>query len=97
VDDLGYRRMQWRCSAQNKSSRAAATRLGSRFEGIFSNHMIYKGKNRDTAWYSILDVEWPALREIFEHWLAPTNFDADGVAKTSPSALTAARLERIER
>ena len=97
MDDLGYRRMQWRCNAQNKNSRAAATRLGFRFEGIFFNHMIYKGKNRDTAWYSILDVEWPALRMLFEQWLDPSNFDANGVAKTSLSALTAARPERVER
>src|SRR5215467_1263196 len=58
MDDLGYRRMQWRCNALNAASRAAARRLGFRFEGIFYNHMIFKGRNRDTAWYSILDDEW---------------------------------------
>jgi len=63
MDDLGYRRMQWRCNALNATSRAAARRLGFRFEGIFHNHMIFKGRNRDTAWYSILDNEWPEVRE----------------------------------
>jgi RimJ/RimL family protein N-acetyltransferase len=87
MDDLGYRRMQWRCNALNAASRAAARRLGFRFEGIFYNHMIFKGRNRDTAWYSILDGEWPKVREIMERWLAPPNFDQDGKAKTSLAAL----------
>ena len=87
MDDLGYRRMQWRCNALNASSRAAARRLGFRFEGIFYNHMIFKGRNRDTAWYSILDDEWTEVREIMERWLAPSNFDQDGTAKTSLTAL----------
>jgi RimJ/RimL family protein N-acetyltransferase len=87
MDDLGYRRMQWRCNALNAASRAAARRLGFRFEGIFHNHMIFKGRNRDTAWYSILDDEWPEVREIMERWLAPENFDQDGTAKTSLAAL----------
>jgi RimJ/RimL family protein N-acetyltransferase len=75
MGDLGYRRMQWRCNALNAASRAAARRLGFRFEGIFYNHMIFKGRNRDTAWYSILDDEWPEVREIMGRWLAPSNFD----------------------
>ena len=83
MDDLGYRRMQWRCNALNQKSRAAARRLGFRYEGTFYNHLIFKGKNRDTAWYSILDDEWPEVREIMEQWLAPENFDDQGVAKTS--------------
>ena len=83
MDELGYRRMQWRCNAQNAKSRAAALRLGFRFEGIFHNHMIFKGKNRDTAWYSILDDEWPEVRAIMERWLAEANFDASGNARTS--------------
>jgi len=83
MDELGYRRMQWRCNALNKASRQAARRLGFRFEGIFYRHMIFKGKNRDTAWYSILDDEWPEIRSIMEGWLAPSNFDEQGRAKTS--------------
>jgi RimJ/RimL family protein N-acetyltransferase len=91
MDDLKYRRMQWRCNALNSASRAAARRLGFRFEGIFYNHMIFKGRNRDTAWYSILDDEWPEVRIIIEQWLAPSNFDRDGSAKTSLTALMAQR------
>ena len=87
MDDLGYRRMQWRCNALNAASRAAARRLGFRFEGIFYNHMIFKGRNRDTAWYSILDDEWPEIRAILERWLAQSNFDQDGMAKTSLATL----------
>ena len=83
MDDLGYRRMQWRCNSLNQKSRQAARRLGFRFEGIFYNHLIFKGKNRDTTWYSILDDEWPEVRGIIERWLDPTNFDEDGAAKTS--------------
>jgi RimJ/RimL family protein N-acetyltransferase len=91
MDDLGYRRMQWRCNALNTASRAAARRLGFRFEGIFHNHMIFKGRNRDSAWYSILDDEWPEVREIMERWLAPSNFDQDGRAKTSLAVLMGER------
>jgi hypothetical protein len=91
MDDLGYRRMQWRCNALNTASRAAARRLGFRFEGIFYNHMIFKGRNRDTAWYSILDDEWPEIREIMERWLAPSNFDQHGIANTSLTALMGER------
>ena len=87
MDDLGYRRMQWRCNALNEKSRAAARRLGFRFEGIFHNHLIFKGKNRDTSWYSILDDEWPEVREIIGNWLDDGNFDADGKAGTSLSEL----------
>ena len=87
MDDLGYRRMQWRCNALNAKSRNAARRLGFRFEGVFYNHMVSKGRNRDTAWYSILDDEWPELREIIESWLDDGNFDAAGHACRSLSAL----------
>jgi len=83
MDDLGYRRMQWRCNALNERSRNAARRLGFRFEGIFYNHLIFKGKNRDTAWYSILDDEWPEVRAIIDTWLSPDNFDENSVAKSS--------------
>jgi RimJ/RimL family protein N-acetyltransferase len=95
MDDLGYRRLQWRCNAENAASRNAARRLGFRFEGIFYRHMIYKGKNRDTAWYSILDEEWPELRAIFEQWLQPANFDSRGTAKVALSKLMQERAARI--
>ncbi len=96
-DELGYRRMQWKCNALNQKSRAAAHRLGFRFEGIFYNHLIFKGKNRDTAWYSILDDEWPQVREILETWLADENFDAAGVARQSLSASMTARTTQARR
>jgi RimJ/RimL family protein N-acetyltransferase len=88
LDDLGYRRMQWRCNALNEKSRAAALRLGFTFEGIFYQHMVVKGHNRDTAWFSILDHEWPRIRASFETWLAPANFDAHGRQITSLRSLT---------
>jgi RimJ/RimL family protein N-acetyltransferase len=92
-DELGYRRMQWRCNALNDKSRAAALRLGFAFEGIFYQHMLVKGCNRDTAWYSILDHEWPRIRSNFERWLAPSNFDADGHQHLSLSHLNAAAAQ----
>ena len=86
-DDLQYRRMQWRCNALNERSRAAALRLGFTFEGIFYQHMVVKGHNRDTAWYSMLDSEWPRIRANFEAWFAPDNFDAQGRQRRSLRAL----------
>jgi RimJ/RimL family protein N-acetyltransferase len=77
-EDLGYRRYEWKCNALNEPSRAAALRLGFIFEGIFRQHMIVKGRNRDTAWYSMLDREWPERKARFERWLSPENFDAGG-------------------
>jgi RimJ/RimL family protein N-acetyltransferase len=77
-DELGYRRYEWKCDALNAASRAAALRLGFRYEGLFRQATVYKGRNRDTAWFSILDREWPALRAAFERWLDPANFDAAG-------------------
>ncbi len=77
-DDLGYRRYEWKCDALNAPSRAAAARLGFTYEGTFRQASITKGRNRDTAWFSILDHEWPALREAFDAWLDPANFDGDG-------------------
>lgn len=77
-DDLGYRRYEWKCNNRNEPSKRAAERFGFTFEGVFRQHMIVKGENRDTAWYSILDKEWPALRKAYEAWLDPANFDADG-------------------
>jgi RimJ/RimL family protein N-acetyltransferase len=87
MDELGYRRMQWRCNSLNEKSRAAARRLGFRFEGVFYNHMIVKGRNRDTAWYSILDDEWPEVREIIKSWLDDGNFDAAAKARRSLSEM----------
>lgn len=80
---LGYRRLEWKCNALNAPSRRAAVRLGFYFEGIFYQHMVVKGCNRDTAWFSILDDEWPRLRATFETWLAPDNFDETGRQRTS--------------
>jgi RimJ/RimL family protein N-acetyltransferase len=91
MDDLGYRRMEWKCNALNEASRRAARRLGFRFEGIFYRHMIVKGRNRDTAWYSIIDSEWPAIRANPQAWLAPENFDAQGRQKRSLSAINQSR------
>jgi RimJ/RimL family protein N-acetyltransferase len=76
--DLGFRRCEWKCDALNQASRAAALRLGFTYEGTFRQAMVRKGHNRDTAWYSVIDREWPALRTAFERWLDPINFDADG-------------------
>ncbi len=77
-DDLGYRRLEWKCDALNAPSRAAAERLGYRLEGVFRHHVVTKGRNRDTAWYAVLDSEWPSLRSRLDTWLAPSNFTADG-------------------
>ena len=89
-EDLGYRRYEWKCHALNAPSRRAALRLGFTYEGVFRQHMIMKGRNRDTAWFSMLDSEWPARKAAFEQWLDPANFDADGQQKTSLSALNGA-------
>jgi RimJ/RimL family protein N-acetyltransferase len=80
-DDLGYRRLEWRCNALNEKSRRAAERFGFTFEGIFRKHMVVKGRSRDTAWYSITDDEWPVIRRAFEVWLAPDNFDEQGAQR----------------
>ena len=85
-DDLGHRRLEWKCDAANARSRRAAERFGFTFEGVFRQHMIVKGRNRDTAWFSLLDSEWPAARAAFEAWLRPENFDADG-RQRSPLAV----------
>ena len=77
-DDLGYRRYEWKCNDRNAPSKRAALRLGFTFEGVFRQHMIVKSRSRDTAWFSMLDSEWPARRAAFEQWLAPGNFDAEG-------------------
>jgi len=82
-DQLGYRRYEWKCNALNLPSRRAAERLGFTFEGIFRQHMVVKGQNRDTAWYALLDREWPERKRAFEAWLDPRNFDAEGRQKTA--------------
>jgi RimJ/RimL family protein N-acetyltransferase len=86
-DELGYRRYEWKCDALNAPSRAAALRLGFRYEGLFRQAWVYKGRNRDTAWFSIIDCEWPALRRAFEAWLEPANFDAAGRQRLSLASL----------
>ncbi len=80
-EDLGCRRFEWKCNALNAPSIRSAKRFGFTFEGIFRQHMIIKGRNRDTAWFSIIDQEWPRLKAGFEAWLDPTNFDANGRQK----------------
>lgn len=80
-DELGYRRWEWKCNNRNEPSKRAAERFGFSFEGVFRQHLVVKGENRDTAWYSIIDKEWPALRQAYEAWLDPANFDADGKQK----------------
>ncbi len=82
-DDLSYRRLEWKCDALNEPSRRAAERFGFTFEGVFRQHLVVKGRNRDTAWFSILDGEWPAVRSAFEKWLAPDNFDTAGRQRRS--------------
>ncbi len=77
-DELGYRRFEWKCNDRNEPSKAAALRFGFTFEGVFRQHMWAKGANRDTAWFAIIDRDWPAIRSAFEHWLDPSNFDAAG-------------------
>ncbi len=77
-DGLGYRRYEWKCDALNDASRNAAQRLGFSYDGLFKQALVYKGRNRDTAWFSILDRDWPALKTAFETWLDPDNFDLDG-------------------
>jgi RimJ/RimL family protein N-acetyltransferase len=82
-DELGYRRYEWKCNALNEGSRRAALRLGFSFEGIFRQAVVSKGHNRDTAWFSILDSEWPAAKAAFRAWLDPANFNAEGRQKQS--------------
>ena len=88
-DELGYRRYEWKCDSLNEPSRRAAARLGFTFEGIFRQAVVYKNRNRDTAWFSILHSEWPALRSAYEQWLAPGNFDEQGRQRRALAALIA--------
>ncbi|MEM6478832.1 MAG: GNAT family protein [Pseudomonadota bacterium] len=85
----GYRRYEWKCDARNLASRRAAQRLGFSFEGVFRQHMVVKGQNRDTAWFAVTDADWPALSEAFDLWLSPSNFDEDGRQRERLSGLTA--------
>ena len=80
-DDLGYRRYEWKCHNENEPSKVTAKRYGFSFEGVFRQHMLSKGKNRDTAWFSMIDGEWPVIRAAFEAWLEPDNFDEAGRQK----------------
>jgi hypothetical protein len=89
----GYRRYEWKCDARNMPSRRAAQRLGFSYEGIFRQHTIVKGRNRDTAWFAVIDKDWPALDEAYRFWLSPSNFDAAGQQKERLSDL--ARLVRV--
>jgi RimJ/RimL family protein N-acetyltransferase len=86
-ETLGYRRYEWKCNALNAPSRRAALRFGFQYEGLFRNHMIVKGRSRDTAWYSMIDAEWPARKTVFERWLEPENFDAQGRQRVSLATL----------
>jgi RimJ/RimL family protein N-acetyltransferase len=88
-DKLGYRRFEWKCDGLNEPSMRAARRFGFTYEGTFRQHMVVKGQNRDTAWFAIIDTDWPAIRQAFEQWLEPTNFDHQGRQKM--------RLEDLHR
>ena len=81
-EELGYRRFEWKCNNANEPSKAAAQRFGFTYEGLFRQHMIVKGQNRDTAWFSMLDTEWPVRKAGFDRWLDPSNFDVDGKQKS---------------
>ena len=89
----GYRRYEWKCNALNMASRRAAQRLGFSYEGIFRNHLVVKGRNRDTAWFAVTSEDWPALSEAFRAWLDPSNFDTQGRQREHLSDLT--RLTRV--
>lgn len=91
---LGYRRYEWKCDALNAPSRAAALRLGFSFEGVFRQAAVVKGRSRDTAWYAVIDAEWPSLAAAFQRWLSPSNFDERGGQRISLSDLTAPLLNR---
>jgi RimJ/RimL family protein N-acetyltransferase len=95
-DELGYRRYEWKCHNLNERSKRAAERFGFRFEGLFRQHLVAKGENRDTAWFSIIDGEWPALRIAYENWLDPANFDAQGRQKRRLQECRADFADRID-
>jgi RimJ/RimL family protein N-acetyltransferase len=90
-DDLGYRRLEWKCDSLNAASRRAAQRFGFTFEGVFRQHMVVKDRNRDTAWFSIIDAEWPRVRAAFQAWLAASNFEAEGRQRRTLAEIRAAQ------
>lgn len=91
-EELGHRRYEWKCDSLNEPSRRAAQRLGFSYEGLFRQALVYKGRNRDTAWFSIIDRDWPAIRQGYEHWFDPANFDSEGRQKqTLATFITRAR------
>jgi RimJ/RimL family protein N-acetyltransferase len=90
-DELGYRRLEWKCDAENTASRRAAKRFGFTYEGTFRQHMVIKDRNRDTAWFAITNEEWPRIKTAFETWLSPENFDANGVQRQPLGELTRPR------
>jgi RimJ/RimL family protein N-acetyltransferase len=94
---LGYRRYEWKCDSLNAPSRAAAQRLGFSFEGIFRQATVMKGRNRDTAWFAVIDREWPTLKSAFQRWLNPSNFDESGKQRARLSALIASNPLQSER
>ncbi len=93
--ELGYRRYEWKCDACNAASQSAARRLGFAYEGTFRQALVYKGRNRDTAWYAIIDKEWPALRAAYQAWLAPSNFDETGQQKQRLSTLSKDAVSKL--
>lgn len=93
-DELGYRRFEWKCNADNAPSRAAALRFGFKYEGLFRQHMWLKGRNRDTSWFAMTDLDWQRLRGAYEAWLDPLNFDASGVQRQRLGELIAAARRR---
>jgi hypothetical protein len=95
-DDPGYRRFEWKCDSLNQPSRRAAERFGFIFEGVFRQHMVIKDRNRDTAWFSMLDGEWPVVRAAFEAWLAPENFDEEGRQRRSLAEVRNSLVRRSE-
>lgn len=94
-EDLGYRRYEWKCNALNDGSRSAARRLGFTFEGVFRQHMIVKGRNRDTAWFSMLDTEWEERKREFERWLSHENFDQNGKQLSALNQATALESDTV--
>jgi len=94
-EELGYRRYEWKCNALNAPSRLAALRFGFQYEGHFRRATIVRGRSRDTSWYSMISEEWPALNDAYERWLAPENFDEQGVQRSRLSELTAAALSKL--
>lgn len=94
-EGLGYRRFEWKCDNANEPSKTAAKRFGFTYEGLFRQHLIVKGKNRDTAWFSVIDTEWPALNMAYRSWLDPSNFDDQGLQQSALSDLTARALGEL--